>query len=125
MTAVIDSPVALLALSEMDAIKMDSDETLIARALDGQLAAFEELLERHRDVVFRVAARIVPSLSTSGETLTIEESMNLEGETGERRNVGDEHEWSYGSGCRRARRPASRRRAGIRGWRARRAGGGA
>jgi hypothetical protein len=37
-----------------------------------------------------------PSLSTSGETLTIEESMNLEGENGARRNVGDEHEWSYG-----------------------------
>jgi hypothetical protein len=37
-----------------------------------------------------------PSLSTSGETLTIEESMNLEGENGERRNVGDEHEWSDG-----------------------------
>jgi hypothetical protein len=37
-----------------------------------------------------------PSLSTSGETLTIEESMSLEGENGERRNVGDEHEWS---GC--------------------------
>jgi hypothetical protein len=35
-----------------------------------------------------------PSLSTSGETLIIEESMNLEGENGERRNVGDEHEWS-------------------------------
>ena len=29
--------------------------------------------------------------------------MNLEGENGERRNVGDKHEWSYGS-CRRARR---------------------
>ncbi len=38
---------------------MDSDETLIARTLDGQLSAFEELVERHRDVVFRVAARIV------------------------------------------------------------------
>ena len=34
----------------------------------------------------------VPSLSTSGETLTIEESMTLEGENGDRRNVGDEHE---------------------------------
>jgi predicted transcriptional regulator len=40
----------------------------------------------------------VPSLSTSGETLTIEESMNLEGENGERRNVGDEHEWSWSCG---------------------------
>jgi hypothetical protein len=39
-----------------------------------------------------------PSLSTSGETLTIEESMNLEGENGERRNVGDEHEWSWSCG---------------------------
>jgi hypothetical protein len=37
-----------------------------------------------------------PSLSTSGETLTIEESMNLEGENGVRRDVGDEYEWSYG-----------------------------
>jgi len=39
-----------------------------------------------------------PSLSTSDETLTIEESMNLEGENGERRNVGDEHEWSWSCG---------------------------
>ena len=38
----------------------------------------------------------LPSLSTSGETLTIEESMNLEGENGARRNVGDGHEWSCG-----------------------------
>jgi hypothetical protein len=37
-----------------------------------------------------------PSLSTSGETLTIEESMILEGENGERRSVGDEHEWDRG-----------------------------
>jgi hypothetical protein len=29
--------------------------------------------------------QVEPSLSTSGETLTIEESMNLEGENGERR----------------------------------------
>lgn len=38
---------------------MDSDETLIARALHGELGAFEELVARYRDVVFRVAARIV------------------------------------------------------------------
>jgi len=38
-----------------------------------------------------LTAREKPSLSTSGETLTIEESMNLEGENGERRDVGDEH----------------------------------
>ena len=40
----------------------------------------------------------VPSLSTSGETLTIEESMTLEGENGARRNVGLEHEWSWPGG---------------------------
>ncbi len=40
-----------------------------------------------------------PSLSTSGETLSIEESMNLEGENGVHRNVGDnEYERSWGSG---------------------------
>ncbi len=38
---------------------MDSDETLISRTLHGDLSAFEELVERYRDVVFRVAARIV------------------------------------------------------------------
>ena len=34
-----------------------------------------------------VTCKRTPSLSTSGETLTIEESMNLEGENGERRRV--------------------------------------
>jgi RNA polymerase sigma-70 factor, ECF subfamily len=38
---------------------MDRDEALIERTLDGELAAFEELVERHRDIVFRTAARIV------------------------------------------------------------------
>ena len=45
-----------------------------------------------------LATGFPPSLSTSGETLTIEESVNLEGENGERRNVGDEHEWSCARG---------------------------
>src|SRR5581483_4871673 len=38
---------------------MEPDETLIERTLQGELAAFELLVERHRDIVFRVAARIV------------------------------------------------------------------
>jgi RNA polymerase sigma-70 factor, ECF subfamily len=38
---------------------MESDESLIARALVGELDSFGELVERYRDVVFRVAARIV------------------------------------------------------------------
>ena len=38
---------------------IDSDESLIARTLQGELHAFEKLVERHRDVVFRVASRIV------------------------------------------------------------------
>jgi RNA polymerase sigma-70 factor, ECF subfamily len=38
---------------------MDSDESLIDRTLRGELAAFEQLVERHRGIVFRVAARIV------------------------------------------------------------------
>lgn len=38
---------------------MEPDETLIERTLDGDLAAFEQLVERHRGIVFRVAARIV------------------------------------------------------------------
>lgn len=36
-----------------------TDSTLIQNTLDGDLSAFEDLVERYRDVVFRVAARIV------------------------------------------------------------------
>jgi RNA polymerase sigma-70 factor (ECF subfamily) len=42
-----------------DPLPMETDESLIERALQGDLAAFEQLVERHRGVVFRVAARIV------------------------------------------------------------------
>jgi RNA polymerase sigma-70 factor (ECF subfamily) len=38
---------------------MDPDATLIERTLEGDLTAFESLVERHRAVVYRVAARIV------------------------------------------------------------------
>jgi RNA polymerase sigma-70 factor (ECF subfamily) len=37
----------------------ESDESLIERTLLGDLAAFEHLVQRHRDIVFRVAVRIV------------------------------------------------------------------
>jgi len=37
-----------------------------------------------------------PSLSTSGETLTIEESMTLRARTENAGHVGDEYEWSQG-----------------------------
>ncbi len=37
----------------------DADGPLVERTLAGDLDAFETLVERHRDVVFRVAARIV------------------------------------------------------------------
>ena len=40
----------------------------------------------------------LPSLSTSGETLTIEESMTLRARTENAGHVGDEHEWGWGSG---------------------------
>jgi ferritin-like metal-binding protein YciE len=39
-----------------------------------------------------------PSLSTSGETLTIEESMTLRARTEYAGHVADEHEWSWSSG---------------------------
>ena len=38
---------------------------------------------------------VAPSLSTSGETLTIEESMTLRARTENAGDVGDEHEWSW------------------------------
>jgi RNA polymerase sigma-70 factor (ECF subfamily) len=37
----------------------DADEQLVQRTLDGDLRAFERLVNRHRDVVYRVASRIV------------------------------------------------------------------
>ena len=38
---------------------MTTDEALVERTLAGDLSAFETLVERHRDVVYRVARRIV------------------------------------------------------------------
>src|SRR5437660_11289560 len=38
---------------------MEPDQILIERTLQGELTAFEGLVERHRGIVFRVAARIV------------------------------------------------------------------
>jgi RNA polymerase sigma-70 factor, ECF subfamily len=40
---------------------MDPDGELVDRARGGDLAAFETLVKRHRDVVYRVAARTVGS----------------------------------------------------------------
>ena len=37
----------------------DIDHELVERSLAGDLGAFESLVQRHRDVVFRVASRIV------------------------------------------------------------------
>jgi RNA polymerase sigma-70 factor, ECF subfamily len=39
----------------------DPDQPLVRAALAGDLQAFEQLVERHRDVVFRVVARLVAS----------------------------------------------------------------
>jgi RNA polymerase sigma-70 factor (ECF subfamily) len=39
--------------------EVDLDERLVARARAGDLAAFEILVQRHRDIVFRIASRIV------------------------------------------------------------------
>jgi RNA polymerase sigma-70 factor (ECF subfamily) len=41
------------------ALRAPTDEELVARAQTGDLSSFESLVERHRDVVYRVAARIV------------------------------------------------------------------
>ena len=41
---------------------VDPDRQSVARAVAGDTAAFGDLVERHRDVVYRVAARVVGSL---------------------------------------------------------------
>ncbi len=45
-----------MALGSVSAV--DPDRELVSRTLDGDLQAFEDLVQRHRDVVFRVAARV-------------------------------------------------------------------
>ena len=42
-----------------DSSPMESDGRLVERARQGDLGAFEHLVERHRAIVFRIAARIV------------------------------------------------------------------
>ena len=50
---------AELAVAPEHAVDALSDEELVARTRAGDLGAFETIVERHRDVVYRVAARIV------------------------------------------------------------------
>ena len=45
--------------SVVDPLVPDSDEHLVRASLAGDLQAFERLVERYRDVVYRVAARVV------------------------------------------------------------------
>jgi hypothetical protein len=54
--------------------------------------------KRLADHAQRAQSGVGPSLSMSGETLTIEESMTLRARTEQRRDVGDEQEWSCSSG---------------------------
>jgi len=51
-----------------------------------------------RNAVREQQSSAPPSLSTSGETLTIEESMTLRARTENAGHVGVEHEWSWSSG---------------------------
>ena len=37
----------------------EEDKLLVSRARNGDISAFEQLVDRHRTVVFRVAARVV------------------------------------------------------------------
>jgi RNA polymerase sigma-70 factor (ECF subfamily) len=46
-------------LAVRDQLRPDPDQTQVAATLRGNLRAFETLVERHREVVVRVAARIV------------------------------------------------------------------
>jgi RNA polymerase sigma-70 factor (ECF subfamily) len=47
---------------------VESDEGLIARTREGDLAAFEVLVERHRDLVYRTATRIVGPIEAEDVT---------------------------------------------------------
>lgn len=46
-------------LMDKQATTADPDAELVRRTLSGNLEAFEQLVERHNDVVYRVAARVV------------------------------------------------------------------
>ncbi len=59
MAVVFETGRIPLVRTKTNSSRMDPDQTLIARTLHGELNAFEQLVQRHRDVVFRVAARIV------------------------------------------------------------------
>lgn len=55
MVAVMSSPIRSVIFTSL----MDSDDTLVRRTLAGDLGAFDALVRRYRDVVYRVAVRIV------------------------------------------------------------------
>jgi transposase len=73
------------------------------RGRKGKSAAYnlKEVRRRERELAEQAERSyrqlVAPSLSTSGETLTIEESMTLRART-ENAGDGDEDEWSWGCG---------------------------
>ena len=68
------------------------------RPADGIPLAVKDLFDTAGLVTTYGSIVFAPSLSTSGETLTIEESMTLRARTETAGHVGDEHEWSQGRG---------------------------
>ena len=86
---------AFLLANRYDGIDLP-DEVCRLIVLSG-LPAATHLQERFLYDRLR-AASASPSLSTSGETLTIEELMTLRARTENAGDVGVEHEWSWGSG---------------------------
>ena len=73
-------------------------------ALDGEVYGQPLVYGSHvyvateNDTVYELDTATGPSLPTSGETLTIEESMTLRARTENAGHVADEYEWSWGSG---------------------------
>ena len=76
-----------------------SEEQRGGRCLEGLAGGGAAGLARNVELVeLEQTDALGPSLSTSGETLTIEESMTLRARTENAGHVGDEHEWSWSCG---------------------------
>src|SRR5450631_3903126 len=90
----LDRPVGESATVDLDATQI----TVYGRGKEGAARCRTGEMSYAPHIAFwaqRGRALTAPSLSTSGETLTIEESMTLRARTENAGDVGDEHEWSW------------------------------
>jgi thiopeptide-type bacteriocin biosynthesis protein len=94
----IDGLLAAIGLSDAQRLNWYRERVSLSREDGKEYRVRQAILRRLLGTPDALIPEPGPSLPTSGETLTIEESMTLRARTENAGHVADEYEWSWGSG---------------------------